>query len=138
MGNNILNQLTNSKVEIKPLLWKGEIIPDYEITNNGILFYKGNKKSSWKMNGRNYTSIYRNNHKWQYRLDYMVAYSFLGTHDDAIRLIHINNDIADDNLNNLMWYRKVDVLNDYKNLAIIESDGSIKEEWKPCITEYNP
>lgn len=68
----------------------------------------------------------------------MVAYTFLGMRSDAIRLIHVDGNPFNDNLSNLVWYRKSDVLKKYQELAIIESDGSIIEQWRPCVTEFNP
>lgn len=128
---------STTPIETRPLIWKGERIPSYFIRNDGVLFKNDRRCSSWKINGRNYSLVNINDRNWTYRIDYMVAYTFLGMRDDAIRLIHINEDIADDRIDNLMWYRKVDVINKYRELTIIESDGSIMEEWKPCITEYN-
>lgn len=140
MSKKLESLLINHKIprEIRQLKWKGIEIPNYEISNDGILYKNGIQLSSWKVNGRNYSGIIIDGHKYHYRIDYMVAYTFIGMYNDAIRLIHINEDISDDHLINLMWYRKIDILKEYIDLAIIESDGSIQEEWRPCITEYNP
>ena len=127
----------HSPLETKPLVWKGQEIPEYFIRNDGIL-YKGCRQcSSWIINGRNYSLVSIDGHNWTYRIDYMVAYTFLGMRNDAIRLIHINDDISDDHVDNLIWYRKVDVIAEYKDYVIIEPDGSILEEWRPCKLEYN-
>lgn len=126
-----------SPIKTSPLIWKGRTIPDYTIRNDGILFHNGKECSRWQVNGRNYALVLIDGHHWQYRVDYMVAYTFHGMYEDSIRLIHINGDIADDCVDNLVWYRKVDVLKEYRDLVIIEKDGSIREEWKPCLTEYN-
>ena len=133
-----------SQLEARPLIWKGQHIPGYYIRNDGVLYYTHptsglrHESSLWKINGRNYGVVKVEGHIYQYRIDYMVAYTFMDFYEDAIRLIHVNGDIADDHVDNLMWYRKVDVMDKYKDLAIVESDGSIKEEWRPCITEHNP
>lgn len=136
MKNTIvpINYLTE---EIKPLIWKGDVIPEYFISNTGNLYKNDTKLSKLIMNERNYASLIVNNKRCSYRLDYMVAYTFLGMRSDAIRLIHLDNNTLNDNLNNLVWYRKCDVIKEYQDLAIIEPDGSIIEQWKPCITEYN-
>lgn len=125
-------------LETRPLMWKGQPINGYYIRNDGVLFTNRARCSSWKINGRNYSLVVVEGHEYSYRLDYMVAYTFLGMFQDAIRLIHINGDIADDRIDNLMWYRKADVVQEYIDLAIVEPDGTIKEEWRPCITEFNP
>lgn len=139
MSKDLLSNIINEteSVKILPLKWKGITIPGYEISNQGELYKYGNKQSTWKVNGRNYASVIINGQRWQYRIDYMVAYTFIGYPDDAIRLIHIDDNIANDNRMNLMWYRKSDVMKEYINLSIIEEDGSIKEEWRPCYLEYN-
>lgn len=129
--------LAGYPLEEKQLMWKGQPVPDHTIRNDGVLFRHGKRCSSWKINGRNYSEVVIENRRWTYRIDYMVAYTYLGMYDDAIRLIHLNDDIADDRLQNLKWYRRCDVVAEYKDKAIIETDGSIKEEWRPCLTEYN-
>ena len=130
--------LKTTPLKTLPLVWKGRTIDGYYIRNDGVLFHNNRQCGSWQINGRNYSLVNINGHNWTYRIDYMVAYTFIGMRDDAIRLIHINGLIDDDRVDNLMWYRKIDILEKYKDLVIIESDGSIKEEWRPCITEYNP
>ena len=130
---------SNRAPEIKPLVWKSRTILDYMISSDGVLYTAAGKRcSSWKINGRNYSYVVIDGHGWTYRIDYMVAYTFLGMYEDAIRLIHIDGDIANDDISNLMWYRKIDIMERYKELAIIEPDGSIREEWRPCETKYNP
>lgn len=129
--------LTNTPLETKSLMWKGRLINDYYIRNDGVLFKGDRQCASWKINGRNYSLVNVDGHYWTYRIDYMVAYTFLGMREDAIRLIHINDDISDDRVDNLIWYRKVDVVSLYKDYVIIESDGSILEEWRQCKLEYN-
>lgn len=131
-------KLKATPLETRNLIWKHQPIPNYYIRNDGALFHNDKQCSIWRINGRNYSAVTIEGHTWTYRIDYMVAYTFLSFYEDAIRLIHINDDIADDHVDNLMWYRKVDVLKEYKDLAIIESDGSVLEEWRPCVTEHNP
>lgn len=137
---NLINSLMKeeTKFEIRPVVWKGRTLNDYDVSNNGIVYRYNNKLSTWKVNGRNYCRIVIDNHVYNYRIDYIVAYTFLGMYDDTIRLIHLDDNIANDNVNNLMWYRKSDVLNEYTKLTIIESDETIEEEWRPCYLEYNP
>lgn len=36
-----------------------------------------------------------------------------------------------------MWFRYIDIKKRYQDCAIIESDGTIAEEWRPCCTEFN-
>lgn len=136
--NNLFNTTfeDQTKYEIKPLQWKEVRVPNYEIDTRGVLYYYGKPCKSWKVNGRNYYSVLIDNHRWQYRADYMVGYTFLRYYEDAIRLVHIDGNIDNDNLSNLMWYRKVDVIKEYQDMAIVESDGSLKEEWKPCKLDY--
>ena len=127
-----------TEIRTAKLVWKGELIPGYYIQSDGVLYHYTHKCSTWKINGRNYATVVIDGHQNQYRIDYMVAYTFIGMRSDAVRLIHINGDIADDRLDNLMWFRKADIQEKYRELAIIEPDGSIIEQWRPCITEYNP
>lgn len=124
--------------QVKPLLWKGREIPGYSVSNRGEVFNGMYQLNSFQIKGRNYVNIMIDGKQWTYRIDYMVAYTFLGMYEDAIRLMHIDNDIANDCVSNLMWFRKCDVMNQYKDLAIIEDDYSISEEWRPCKTEENP
>jgi hypothetical protein len=128
---------TESVRNRSPLKWKNNIIPEYFITPEGNVFYNDTLLSKWQINNRNYVAIYVNGKKCQYRVDYMVAYTFKTFYDDAIRLIHIDEDISNDKVDNLMWYRRSDVMKEYINLAIIESDGTIEEKWAPCYLEYN-
>lgn len=121
-----------------PMKWKDAIIPGYFVRSDGLVTKWNHSLSSWKINGRNYSRIVIDGHGWSYRIDYIVAYTFLKKPKDAIRLVHINGDISDDNAFNLMWFTKSDIMEEYREYAIIEDDGSIKEEWRPCITEYNP
>lgn len=134
----LMKLMNKTPLETRQVIWKGDLIPEYFIRNDGIVFHHGVTLKSHIMSGHNYASIYWNGKHCEYRIDYMVAYAFLGMRDDAIRLIHINEDPFDDRIGNLLWYRKCDIIDKYKDLAIIEPDGSIKEEWRPCITEHNP
>ena len=126
-----------SQIETKTLIWKGRPIYGYFIRNDGKLFHNERQCAIQKRNGRNYSMVEIDGHSWLYRIDYMVAYTFKVFYDDAIRLIHVNGDISDDRVGNLMWFRKIDIMEKYRDLAIIEPDGSIKEKWKPCKLEYN-
>jgi hypothetical protein len=121
-----------------PLKWKGNIIPEYYITPTGDVYHDDRLLKPQPIAGRNYADLRMNGKVYRYRIDYMVAYTFKPYHDDVIRLVHIDDDISNDHVDNLMWYRKVDVMKEYINLAIIESDGSIEEKWAPCYLEYNP
>ena len=125
-------------VRMEKLVWKDRVIPHYYIDSNGVLYKYQTPLSTWKINGRNYSRIVVDGKQWQYRIDYMVAYTFLGQKEDAVRLVHINGDIADDRLENLMWFRKADIQEKYRNFSYVEPDGSICEVWAPCITEGNP
>lgn len=137
ISNNVLDRLMNPTIETRPLKWREHTIPSYYVSSDGKVYYNNRLCSTWQKNGRNYAYVEVPNHSPECRIDYIVAYTFIGCYDDTIRLIHINNDISDDSLNNLMWYRKSDVIRSYINLGIIEDDGCIKEEWRPCYTEYN-
>lgn len=139
MKESMVNKLIEGRpIEVRNLIWKGQAVPGYTISNRGDVYRYGKLRSTWLVNDRNYAVVVIDDHRWQYRVDYMVAYTFLGMYDDAIRLIHLNDDITDDRLDNLRWYRKSDVIESYKDLAIIEEDGTIVEEWRPCLTEHNP
>lgn len=129
--------LRTTPIETRPLVWKGRVIPGYWVSDLGHVFTDTRELSQWKIKGRNYVGIWIDGNRCSYRVDYIVAYTYLGMYEDAIRLIHIDNDITNDRASNLMWFRKCDVLNQYKDLAIIEPDGTIREEWRDCITEYN-
>lgn len=135
---DLLKNSRGPQIETLPLVWNGKIIPNYYINNNGILFHDGKIVTGWKTNGRNYAHIIIDGHNWSYRKDYMVAHTFLKKPEDAIRLIHINGFIDDDRAKNLIWFRKSDVLKEHEKYIIIEDDGSVKEEWRNCNTEYNP
>ena len=124
--------------QVRPLMWKGREIPGYSVSNRGEVFNGMYQLNSFQIKGRNYVNIMIDGKQWTYRIDYMVAYTFLGMYEDAIRLMHLDNDIANDCVSNLMWFRKCDVMNRYKDLAIVEDDYSITEEWRPCLTEENP
>ena len=137
-----LQELTNvidpSRMETRPLMWKGSHVQGYYIREDGYLTNSyGHACAKWKIKGRDYSYIRIEGKGWTYRIDYMVAYTYIGMYDDAIRLIHLDGDLENCHHRNLMWYRKLDVYDRYRELAIIESDGSIKEEWRPCQLEYN-
>ena len=125
-------------IRTEKLRWKDQVVPNYYIRSDGVLFHCQEACSTWQVNGRNYALVTIGDRQWQYRIDYMVAYTFKGKPEDAVRLVHVNGDIADDRLENLMWYCKSDINKMYRDLAIIEDDGSVCEQWKPCNTEYNP
>ena len=72
------------------------------------------------------------------RIDYLVAYTFLGEFDDIIRIQHRNMINSDNRASNLEWVRKSTILAKYIQLGILEPDGSVKEKWAPCRTEHNP
>lgn len=127
----------STEPQIKQLVWKNHIVPDYTISSDGILYNKGKPCSQFQINGRNYSRVTIGNNYNTSRIDYMVAYTFMGQPLDAIRLVHVDGNIANDDVTNLMWYRKVDLAEKYKDFAIVESDGTIVEEWRPCVTEYN-
>ena len=130
-------KLYESKLETKPMKWKNQVIPNYYVRNDGVVFEHGTPMYTWLNNGRKYVKVNIDNHLWSYRVDYIVAYTFKPFYEDAIRLIHVNGDNSDDRVDNLMWFRKLDILEKYRDLAIIEPDGSIKEQWRPCRTEFN-
>ena len=140
ISNNVLNQFTNPTIETRPAVWRDQPIYGYYVSSNGHVFCGDRMLQSWMVNGRNYVRISTpvKDHSDSFRIDYLVAYTFLGHYTDSIRLVHIDEDIANDNLTNIMWYRKCDVIQSYIDMAIIESDGTIKEEWRLCKTEYNP
>ena len=122
----------------KPVIWKTTLIPDYYVTPDGNVFKEGKNYPLMRrmINGRNYVNIKIYGKRCLYRIDYMVAYAYIGMFDDIIRLIHIDGDNSNDKVDNLMWYRKKDVIQKYIDEAIIESDGTIEEEWKECILDY--
>ncbi len=123
----------------KLLVWKGETNPNYYVDSTGNIFRAkdGYRLLMHVINGRHYVYInHIDNHCWEWRVDYIVAYTFLGKPEDAIRLVHIDDNNLNDNLSNLMWYRKIDVMREYIDLAIIENNGSIIEEWRDCKLEH--
>lgn len=126
-----------ASTEIRKLKWKNQEIENFYISNTGKLYFQNYYCQTFKINGRNYAWIPLDNHDFAKRIDYMVAYTYLGCFDDAVRLIHINEQIDDDRVENLMWYRKCDIIQEYKDKAIIEQDESIIEQWKPVTLEYN-
>ena len=131
-------KLYASKLETRPMKWKEQNVPNYYVRNDGIVFEHGTPLPTWINNGRHYVKVMNNFNLCSYRVDYIVAYTFKPFYEDAIRLIHINGDNSDDRDDNLMWFRKLDILEKYRDLAIIEPDGSIKEQWRLCNTEFNP
>lgn len=137
MKVNLMLQ-TPDQMETRPLKWKDSIVPGYYIREDGYLT-NGNGKaySRWKINGRDYSYIHMDGKGWNLRIDYMVAYTYIGMYEDAIRLIHLDGDPENCHHRNLMWYRKLDIYEKYKAWAIIESDGSIQEEWRHCLLEHN-
>lgn len=122
----------------KQMMWKHTLIPNYFVSPLGAVYstHKVLPLSMRQINGRNYVNINIYGKICLYRVDYIVAYTFLGMYDDIIRLIHIDGNIANDQLHNLMWYRKKDAVQKYIDQAIIEPDGTIEEAWKECKLDY--
>lgn len=131
-------KLYESKLETRPMKWKEQNVPNYYVRNDGIVFEHGTPLPTWINNGRHYVKVMNNFNLCSYRVDYIVAYTFKPFYEDAIRLIHVNGDNSNDHVSNLMWFRKSDIIEKYQDLAIIEPDGSVKEQWKPCKLEFNP
>ena len=127
--------------EIRKLKWKDEEMPDYYISSDGVLYFgkidESHRCATNQINGRNYCYILFDHGMMAKRIDYMVAYTFHGNPEDAIRLIHINEQIDDDRAENLMWFCKSHLQQEYIDKAIIEPDGTIIEQWKPITLEYN-
>lgn len=130
--------LNFKKPEYKELRWKNFIFPKYMVSSDGRIYFAstGEELSRRIINNRNYVTINCFNKKCLYRIDYIVAYTFLGNYDDIIRLIHNDDNVTNDHLENLMWYRKCDVATKYAQDAIIESNGHIEEEWRECELDY--
>lgn len=125
-------------IPITQVFWKKTLIPGYQVSADGIVYSERKQfpLSVRVINGRNYVNIRIYGKVCLYRIDYIVAYSFLGMFDDIIRLIHIDGNNSNDNLSNLAWFRKKDAVQKYIDEAIIESDGSIEEQWKECKLDY--
>src|SRR5699024_11195145 len=109
-----LRDLTNiidpSKMETRPIMWKGSRVNGYYIRVDGDLTNAyGNECAKWKIKWMDYSYIRIDGKGWTYRIDYMVAYRYLGMYDDAIRLIHLDGDLRHCHHRNVMWYRKLDV-----------------------------
>lgn len=127
----------NRATEIRKLKWKEQELNDFYITNNGQLYFTDYPCETFQINGRNYAWICIGDRNFAKRIDYMVAYTFLGYYEDSIRLVHLNDIIDDDRSENLMWFRKCHITQEYIDKAIIEPDESIIEQWKPVVLEHN-
>ena len=116
-----------------PLKFRNTIIPNYMMNENSEIYsYNSNKVLSPYPNkeGRLVVMLLVEGVKKMIRLDYLVI-STLGTyHDDIIRLIHLDDDILNCKIENLMQVRKVDIINKYKEMYHVDDLKDIEEEWK--------
>lgn len=138
--NTTPHRIEDGPIQYEYLMWKGKPQYGYVISSDGVVYEAQSRFEipHRKIKYRNYARVQINGTYGEYRVDYMVAYTFLGFYDDAIRLFHKNDLSDDDRLSNLQWVRKSELMKKYMDMAIIEPDGTIKEQWKPCKTVYNP
>ena len=115
------------------LKWKNEILDQYYMNMKGEIFSNRSNKilSPFLNKERRYmvSVIYREKKKL-FRVDYLVAYTFLGCYDDSFRLIHINGNENDYSLGNLRWLRISDILKKYEKEYSVNSVTEIDEVWK--------
>ena len=138
--NTIPHRIGDGPIQYNYLIWKDKPQYNYVVSSDGNVYETQSRFEipRHKIKTRNYVHVQINGSYGDYRVDYMVAYTFIGCYDDVIRLFHKNDIPDDDRLSNLQWVRKSELMKKYADMAIIEPDGTIKEQWKPCITEYNP
>lgn len=121
------------KMFIHPLKFKFDIIPGYYMNNQSEIYStKSNKVLRPFLNKeRKYViSLLVDGKKRAIRLDYLVISTFNMYNNDIIRVIHIDDNNLNCNVNNLTVLRKVDIINKYKDMYNVESLEEIKEEWK--------
>ena len=138
--NTIPHRIGDGPIQYNYLIWKDKPQYNYVVSSDGNVYETQSRFEipRHKIKTRNYVHVQINGSYGDYRVDYMIAYTFIGCYDDVIRLFHKNDIPDDDRLSNLQWVRKSELMKKYADMAIIEPDGTIKEQWKPCITEYNP
>jgi len=121
-----------------PLKWRDEILPEYFMNEDSIIYsVKGNKflQPFPNKEKRPCISVSIDRKKSIYRLDYLTAYTIYGYVEDAIRLIHLDEDDWNCNIRNLKWLRKSDIVEKYKSLYNVDKLEDIQEEWKIYHTE---
>lgn len=112
---------------------RNEIIPNYMMNiNSEIYSLNSNKILRPFPNKENklVVSLLINGVKKMIRLDYLVISTLGKYHDDIIRVIHLDDDDYNCNINNLMPIRKIDIINKYKEMYNVEKLEDICEEWK--------
>lgn len=116
-----------------PLKLKNDIIEGYWMDTNTNVYSDKAKKILRPFNnkeGRPVVALSIGKKKLAIRLDYLVL-STLGTyHDDIIHLIHIDDNDANCQLDNLMEVRKIDIIEKYKDMYHVEKLDDIEEIWK--------
>jgi len=126
--------MTSTKLETAK--WKTNTIENYLVSSDAHVYHRDTMREiTIRCNSRwNFmltVDLYHNNQWKTFRLDYLVAYTFKGYPDDIMRLIHIDDNIRNCTLDNLMWLRKIDIIDKYKDLYQVDELTEITEEWKP-------
>lgn len=121
---------------MQQLKWKDEIISGYLVSDDGHVFTsRGEMIPISRTNYWNFyptVDILHDDYTFRmHRVDYLVAYTFKGYPNDIIRLVHLDDNIDNCRLDNLMWLRQADVIDKYKELYAVDDITEIQEEWKP-------
>ena len=140
MANVTPHRIEDGSVIYRYLNWRGSEYQNMIVSSDGDIFRPDGKLvSSHIVNGRKYVAVdFIDNKRMEVRIDYIVAYTYLGMINDAIRLVHINELLNDNRVSNLKWVRKCEIEQKYIEMGIINQDGIVTEKWAPCRTEYSP
>ena len=117
---------------VHQLKWKNEVLDGYFMNMNGEVFsHRSNKILSpfFNKEGRYMISLLYDGGKKALRLDYLVAFTFLGYHDDCFRLIHLNGNENDYSIINLRWLRISDIMKEYEEKFGVSNVLEIDEVW---------
>ena len=108
MANVTPHRIEDGPVTYRYLNWRGSEYQNMIVSSDGDIFRPDGKLvSSHIINGRKYVVVdFIDNKKMETRIDYIVAYTYLGMINDAIRLVHINELLNDNRVSNLKWVRK--------------------------------
>lgn len=135
----IIHCMNDAPLTYRYAMWKGTEHRELIVSSDGEVYYSDNGRHAPTRDISGITYLdFGIADGYVTRIDYIVAYTYLGMFDDIVRIQHINLINNDNRASNIMWIRKSTILAKYIDLGILEPDGSIRERWAPCITQYNP